>query len=76
MPVPKRTKPSREPLGPGDTIGHSLSMFVRQGGIEAWVKYEATTTVQEVESEEDALGRVTRFVEEAVIERVTDLTEA
>ena len=71
--VPRGGAPQAQ-LFPGDTIGQSISMQV-PGENEAWVRTEATTTVQEGESYLDAGRRLRAVVEETMDDNIGSLLD-
>mgnify|MGYP006349338747 CR=1 FL=1 len=59
-------------LNTGDSISYSVSANVRHGGQEAWVKFEATTTVREGETAEEARSEPTsHMIMVVLVDRMT-----
>jgi len=60
-------------LNTGDSLSYSVSACVKHGGQEAWVKIEATTTVREGETAEEARYRISDFVHQQVADAIEEI---
>lgn len=66
-------KAKEEALSPGDTLEHGLTVSVKIGGSDVWIKYSVTTKVREDETAEDAALRAHEFVTDKVNDHVEAL---
>lgn len=85
--LPDETKPRRDTTRPvrsrsseslqtGDTFEYSLTVEVSpRRGQKAWLKVGTTSSVREAESTEQAVQRITRFVEDEMDKRFDELSE-
>lgn len=63
------------PLAPGDTYEAGLSVYVKQQGLEAWVKAGVISKVRDGETADEARSRVDDFVSDSVMRQIADLTD-
>ena len=75
--VPKepRSVRSSQSLQPEDTIEYGLTVEVSlDKGRKAWIKFGTTSAVRADETTEQALTRVTEFVNNGIDDRIDDLS--
>lgn len=70
----KIAKRSASFLRDGDTITVAVTHEVKIGGDSSWIRYEASSKINQ-ETSEDAATRVIGHVNEGVMQAVTDTVE-